>query len=156
MPEPQRLRWAVLAVLAGTAPARAQMPTDAQKSDIRSSCRSDYQRYCASVPTGGRAALSCLQQNQSGLSGACRAAVGAIGKPAADAPSAASAPSQPPAPAAGSGRPAGDLRAVCGTDVRSFCAGSRPGGGQILECLRRNGPSLSPGCRDGRMAVRDR
>ena len=156
MPEMPRLRWVVLAVLAGTATAQAQMPTEAQKSAIRSSCRSDYQQYCAGVPTGGQAALSCLQQNQSSLSGPCQAAVGAFGKPVTGAPSAASTPSRPPAPAAGSGPPAGNLRAACGTDVRNFCAGFRPGGGQILECLRRNGPSLSPGCRDGLMAVGDR
>ena len=43
--------------------ASAQQPTSAQASAIRSACRADYQANCAGVPTGGEAALACLQQN---------------------------------------------------------------------------------------------
>ena len=41
----------VLFALAPT--AFSQQPTDAQRSAIRSACRSDYQAHCASVPPGG-------------------------------------------------------------------------------------------------------
>ena len=41
-------------------PAPAQKPNQTQINAIRQACRSDYQTYCSSVPTGGSAALACL------------------------------------------------------------------------------------------------
>jgi hypothetical protein len=38
-------------------------------------------------------------------------------------------------------------RAACGADVKKFCPGMRPGGGQILDCLAKQKPKLSPACR---------
>jgi hypothetical protein len=59
-------------------PSFAQKPTDAQKSAIRSACRSDYMAHCASVPPGGAASVQCLAKNMASLSSACQAAVRAI------------------------------------------------------------------------------
>ena len=79
------------AILLATAdPAFSQAPTDAQRSAIRSACRSDYQAHCASVPPGGMASLQCLQQNMSSLSSGCQSAVRAVEAPAE--PKAESAP----------------------------------------------------------------
>lgn len=141
-------RWAALALLTGAAAAQAQIPTEAQKEAIRASCRADYQRLCSSISPGGQASLSCLQRNLSALSGACQSAVGAIGR----APGSSSAPATRTAPAtAAAETPApgrGRFVAACGTDVQSFCRDIPPGQGRMLRCLRENGPSLSPGCRD--------
>src|ERR1700722_17656235 len=63
-------------------PAFSQAPTDAQRSAIRSACRSDYQAHCASIPPGGAASLQCLQQNMSSLSPGCQGAVRAVEAPA--------------------------------------------------------------------------
>jgi len=60
-------------------PAQAQQPTQAQIATIRQTCRIDYQAHCATVPTGGAAALQCLQQNAQSLSAPCQQALGAIG-----------------------------------------------------------------------------
>src|SRR3982074_2203711 len=49
----------------------AKKPSDAQVAAIRSACRSDYQKVCAGVPTGGAPALQCLEKNKSKLSGNC-------------------------------------------------------------------------------------
>src|SRR5258708_7480053 len=49
----------------------AKKPSDAQVAAIRSACRSDYQKVCAGVPTGGSPALQCLEKNKSKLSGQC-------------------------------------------------------------------------------------
>ena len=93
-------------ILATTAvtPALSQAPTDAQRSAIRSQCRSDYQAHCASVPPGGAASLQCLQKNMSSLSSACQTAVRAVA--GAAEPKAESAPPATPkaetAPAAAS------------------------------------------------------
>jgi hypothetical protein len=93
------LGFAVLA-----APALAQQPTQAQISAIRGACRGDYMSVCAGVPTGGQAALQCLQQHAAGVSSGCREALAALSGPpaqaaAAPAPaSAAAAPLEPQPP----------------------------------------------------------
>src|SRR5258706_632035 len=90
--------WAsiVTVIFAVTTPIFAQAPTDAQRSAIRSACRSDYEAHCSSVPPGGEASLQCLQKNMSSLSSSCQSAVRAVEAPAAAAPKAESAPASPP------------------------------------------------------------
>ena len=94
-----RTYWAsLLSALAMFAtPTLAQQPTQAQISAIRGACRGDYQSVCASVPTGGQAALQCLQQHASAVSSGCREALAAIG--GTPAPAAAAAPAAPEAAA---------------------------------------------------------
>src|SRR5947207_12593307 len=82
-------------IFAVTMPAFSQAPTDAQRSAIRSECRSDYEAHCASIPPGGAASLQCLQKNISSLSSSCQTAVRAVEAPAA--PKAESAPAAPKA-----------------------------------------------------------
>lgn len=84
----------LMALFATAAPALAQAPTDAQKSAIRSACRSDYQAHCASVTPGGAEALQCLEKNIASLSAACQGAVRAV-EPAA-APKTEAAPAAAP------------------------------------------------------------
>ncbi|HEX4617721.1 MAG TPA: cysteine rich repeat-containing protein [Stellaceae bacterium] len=68
----------------GSGQAVAQQPTQAGQSNqaqinaVRQACRSDYMAHCSSVPTGGSAALACLQQNMQSLSAPCQQAVGAV------------------------------------------------------------------------------
>ena len=140
----------------------AKKPSSAQVAAIRSACRSDYQRVCASVPTGGAAALQCLEKNKSKVSGNCEKAVSAAsgsmatpaGAPATAATAGpAAAPAAAPAPALVL-RPMRPreilfvLRSACGGDVRTLCAGVPPGGGRIIECLATQSASLSPACSD--------
>src|SRR6266700_1199727 len=81
---------------AKTSPAApAAKPSSAQVSAIRSACRADYPKVCAGVPTGGAAALQCLEKNTSKLSAGCEKAVAAVGggtAPAAAPTGAAAAP----------------------------------------------------------------
>jgi hypothetical protein len=141
--------------------APAAKPSSAQVSAIRSACRSDYPKVCAGVPTGGAAALQCLEKNKSKLSARCEKAVAAVGggaapggAPAAAAPAGAAAAPAAAAPAAIVLRPLRPreelmvLRSACGGDVRSLCGGVQPGGGRIVQCLARNAGSLSLACRD--------
>jgi len=153
-------RFAVLlfALTAWSGSSFAQQPTQAQVNAIRQACRADYQTYCASVPTGGSAALACLKENAQSLSGLCQQAVGAVGG-AAPAPQHAPSAAAPgtPAPAAPAYRrppppmsprqEAYLLRRACGPDYRAFCSAVPVGGGRVIECLRENGPSLSRQCR---------
>jgi hypothetical protein len=83
--------FASVAMVLGVAmPAFSQAPTDAQRSAIKSQCRSDYIAHCSSVPPGGEASLQCLQKNMASLSAACQGAVRAVEPPAA--PKAEAAP----------------------------------------------------------------
>jgi hypothetical protein len=147
-----------------TASTPAKKPSDAQIAAIRSACRSDYQKVCAGVPTGGAAALQCLEKNKSKVSGGCQQAVnaasgGAESPAAGGAPAAAATASPGAAPAAAPApvlvlrpmRPREELfvlRSACGGDVRALCGGVAPGGGRIVQCLATQAASLSPACKD--------
>jgi Cysteine rich repeat len=148
--------------------AAAKKPSSAQVAAIRSACRSDYMAHCASVPTGGAAALNCLKQNKSKLSANCQQAVNAAGGGAASG--AAGAPAE--GGAATQGGAATDaataapdaaplvlrpmrprevlfvLRSACGGDVRTLCGDVPPGGGRIVQCLAAQAAQLSPACHD--------
>jgi Cysteine rich repeat len=146
------------AAAAGTS---AKRPSSAEISAIRSACRSDYPKVCAGVPTGGAAALQCLEKNKTKLSSACgQAVVAASGGAATAAGGATSTANANAAPAAAA--PAASplvlrplrprevifvMRSACGADVRALCAGVDPGGGRIIECLATQSASLSPDCR---------
>ena len=146
----------------------AKKPSSAQAAAIRSACRSDYMAHCASVPSGGAAALNCLKQNKSNLSANCQQAVNAAGGDAAAAPAEGGAPVQggaaaDTATAAPDAAPADApmvlrpmrprevlfvLRSACGADVRALCGDVPPGGGRIVQCLAAKAASLSPPCHD--------
>jgi hypothetical protein len=93
-------RKALLAAMlfATATSAFAQAPTEAQKSAIRSACRSDFIAHCSGVTPGGEEAFQCLQKNMSSLSSACQTAVRAL-EPAA-APNTEAAPASPKTEAA--------------------------------------------------------
>ncbi len=83
------------ALFATATSAFAQTPTDAQKSAIRSACRSDFMAHCASVTPGGVEAYQCLQSHMSSLSAGCQTAVRAVEPAAAPKTEAAPAKSEP-------------------------------------------------------------
>ena len=138
---------AALAAVALAGVASAQRPSQEQINAIRQSCRADYQAHCAGVPTGGQAALQCLQQNASTVSPPCQQALAAIGGGGAPPHAAAAAP--PPSMR----QEAAVLRQSCAMDYRTLCRGVRPGGGRALACLRDNSQSLSPRCQNALMAA---
>jgi hypothetical protein len=157
-------RWVPLAtaMFMVATPAFSQAPTDAQRSAIRSECRSDYEAHCASIPPGGAASLQCLQKNMSSLAPGCQAAVRAVEAPAA-APKADTAPAAAPkaetAPAAAapaksaattmakpSSAQISAIRSACRSDYPKVCAGVPTGGAPALECLEKNKARVSASC----------
>jgi hypothetical protein len=151
---------------ASPAPASstARKPSSAQVTAIRSACRSDYQKVCAGVPTGGAAALQCLEANKSKVSAGCQKAVAAVSGGGATPAAGAAAPATEATvnPAAAPAAPAAPalvlrpmllreqlfvLRSACGADARALCAGVQAGGGRIMQCLAAQSASLSPDCR---------
>jgi hypothetical protein len=164
-----------LALFVGSAQLQAA-PTQAQQDAIRSSCQSDYRSYCASVPTGGSAALQCLEQHVSSLSAACQSAVKAAtggssasggdsgGSSGSASGSTSTAAPATEAPASGSAAPADSgggpvvivlepgqaaalMRQACGADYRAHCNGERILDGAALRCLVSNASSLSGSCK---------
>ena len=45
-------------------------------------------------------------------------------------------------------QPVASLRAACGSDVRTVCAGVMPGGGRIKQCMIDKRDQLSNACKD--------
>ncbi|ULK95167.1 cysteine rich repeat-containing protein [Bradyrhizobium sp. I71] len=138
--------------------AAAKQPSSAQVAAVKSACRADYPKVCASVTPGGAAALECLEKNKAKVSPACEKAVSAAAgggaaataAPAGAAPAAAAAA----APAVIVLRPLLPreelfiVRSACGADIRTLCAGVAPGGGRIIQCISNRAASLSPACKD--------
>jgi Cysteine rich repeat len=143
-------------LLAQFVPTVAQQPTQAQRDAIRKACPSDYRAHCADVPTGGKAALACLQQHAASLSPACQRAVKAASggsapsrpAPSSGAAAAATAPAvaAQPMPAMTLREQIMVLRQSCAGDYRALCGGVPLGGGRAIACLRANAASLSPQC----------
>src|SRR5882672_9090780 len=149
VPAAAHAAFIVTALFAVATPAFSQAPTDAQRSAIRSECRSDYEAHCASVPPGGAASLQCLQKNMSSLSSSCQTAVRAVEAPAAS--EAESAPAAAPnaetaAPKAAESTTAkkpsdaqvAAVRSACRSDYQKTCAGVPTGGAAALNCLEKN------------------
>jgi len=138
----------------------ARKPSSAQIAAIRSSCRADYPKVCAGVPTGGEAALSCLEKSKAKVSASCQQALNAAsgggaapatGGAAATATAPAAAPAAAPALVLRPMRPREELfvlRSACGGDVRALCGGIPVGGGRIIQCLASQAASISPACKE--------
>src|SRR3954447_10774932 len=132
------------ALFATAAGAFAQAPTEAQKSAIRSACRSDFMAQCASVTPGGVEAYQCLQKNMSSLSSGCQTAVRAVEPAAAPKteaapkeapPKAEAAPKEPPpragpAPAAPRAKPAPAAKPASGAAPKAAAA-KQPSSAQV-------------------------
>lgn len=133
--------------------APAKQPSSAQVSAIKSACRSDYPKVCASVPPGGAPALECLEKNKARVSPSCQSALSAAsgGAAAAAAPAGAAPAAAPTTIVLRPLLPREELfivRSACGADIRTLCAGVAPGGGRIIQCISNRAASLSPACRD--------
>jgi hypothetical protein len=173
-----RLLIAVLVLAGACAPLAAQQLTDAQRSAIKSACRGDYQRVCASVPPGTKDSLQCLVQHSGEVSSGCRDALAPAagssaaaapvsatspegGAAAATAPSVLSAPAAAAAPAAGAAtghalsprEEAMALRSKCSGDFHKLCSGVQLGGGRAAACLRQHASELTAACRSALMTA---
>lgn len=167
------------AIIVLASPASAQQPTDAQISAVRSACRGDYRSVCANVPTGGQAALQCLQQHAGSVSQGCQAALAPLASPAtapttpgtapasstpaassappvASPPPAATAPAaaSPPAPEMTPRQQARLLRADCSNDFQKYCSGVQMGGGRAVACLKDHASELSQLCQSALLAAK--
>ncbi len=149
-----------------------ERPTAAQKQALRSACPADYRANCAGVPTGGMAALVCLEQHVDKLSPPCQAAVKAVSGGSDETKSASAPASKPPAAKSpGQGQPAPaaapasdrpvmpffrELRLTarsCARDFRVLCPDVPLGHGNALFCLKVHADHLSEPCRAALVAA---
>ena len=112
------------------------------------------------MPTGGEAALSCLEKSKAKVSASCQQALNAAsgggaapatGGAAATAAAPAAAPAPAPVLVLRPMRPREELfvlRSACGGDVRALCGGVPAGGGRIVQCLASKAASISPACKE--------
>jgi hypothetical protein len=171
---PTRQALLAAALFATATGAIAQAPTEAQKSAIRSACRSDFIAHCSSVTPGGVEAYQCLQSHMSSLSSGCQTAVRAVEPAAAPKSEAAPAKSEPAKsePAKTEAAPAAEpvakpataaapkaaapkqpssaqvaaVKRACRADYPKVCASVPPGGAPALECLEKNKAKVSAAC----------
>ena len=47
-------------------------------------------------------------------------------------------------------------REMCGPEFRTYCSNVQMGGGRAMQCLEANAASLSPGCRQALMQLKQR
>jgi hypothetical protein len=131
---------AIVSIAALTGSAAAQ--TAAQQSAMRAHCRDDFMSHCSGVTPGGKAALSCLQQNVASLSPACHSAVAAtMHAPAANAakataPARAAVAEPAPAPHESGFVPGGVLiDKACARYMIMHCRGMAFDMGRKVACL---------------------
>ena len=102
-------------------------------------CAGDVLRLCPDVQSGSGRVVTCLREHQAQLSVSCQDRL------AADA--------------LRERKTVERFGRACKADVASFCAGLRPGGGRILQCLAEHHAELSPACQgetSGHVQARER
>lgn len=153
--EPRLLLYSALfAIIAVPALAQHQF-ADAQGKAIRRFCRADYEALCPGVPSSGRAALECLQNNAASVSFGCHRAL--LGDDGTSVRRGASVPTAGTVPAPGHMRERlTAFREACGQDYLRFCRAVQPGSGRAVACLTKNESLVSSGCRQALGAVRQR
>jgi multidrug efflux system outer membrane protein len=92
-------------------------------ADTPRPCADEFERFCKDVQPGLGLLIVCLDQHRSELSPACRDKVGgalsALDKAKQD----------------------------CSADIAAYCAGVKPGGGRLIDCLKKQPEKLAPACR---------
>jgi hypothetical protein len=85
-------------------------------------CAGDVEKFCQGVQQGGGRISQCLVQHKEELSLGCKLRIAEVIEQLKE------------------------VKQACGDDVMWFCAGVKPGGGQVAMCLMANEAQLSPEC----------
>ncbi|MBI1811069.1 MAG: hypothetical protein HY035_01100 [Nitrospirae bacterium] len=86
-------------------------------------CADDVAKFCKDVQPGGEGIAKCLKEHANELSPGCKENIAAT-KQKMQA-----------------------FSETCKNDMSKFCKDVKPGGGQILQCLKQHESELSPECK---------
>lgn len=86
-------------------------------------CAGDVAKFCGNVKPGEGRIAGCLKQNEAQLSPTCKAHLVQVKEALKEADKA------------------------CEDDIAMYCGGVKPGGGQIMTCLKANKSHLSRKCK---------
>ena len=90
-------------------------------------CGDDQKKLCGKVQTGGGRMRQCLKEHLSELSPKCKETIQEASQ--------------------GARRRAGGFRAACQEELGKLCRGTEPGGGRLMECLKKHDGELSANCK---------
>jgi hypothetical protein len=96
------------------------------------SCKADVDKFCAQVKPGGGRIVQCLKQNEPQLSDSCKERM-----------KMAQAEMK-------------EIKDACADDVQQYCAGMKPGGGRIANCLKDHKDKLSAECKTALEGLREK
>lgn len=102
---------------------RLATQADAPVAETPRPCADEFERFCKDVKPGLGLMIDCLNQHREELSPACRDKVG------------------------GALARLDKAKQDCSGDITSFCGGVKPGGGRLLDCLKKQSDKLTTACR---------
>lgn len=88
-----------------------------------SPCAEDAAKFCKGVQQGGGRIAQCLKEHANELSAACKSQ------------------------AAEATEKIHDFANACKADMKKFCAGTQPGEGRLVKCLKQHEAELSADCK---------
>jgi hypothetical protein len=116
--------WRMVVLSAALVMPLTLMPGQARAENKKGPCRQDAERLCPDMKPGPESFQECLKKHAAELSPACKEQLSKL--------------------KAGLSQ----FQKACGSDVKSFCADVKPGGGKIVRCLQQHEEKLSPACKD--------
>ena len=114
-----QMKW--FAVLAGV--FCLAIATSASAEATAKPCADDAAKLCKGVQPGGGAVANCLKEHSSELSPACKESI-EKGK-----------------------KKVHEFKEACAEDAKKLCKDEKPGGGRIVQCLKKHESELSPACK---------
>jgi hypothetical protein len=90
-------------------------------------CGDDQKKLCGKIQSGGGRIRQCLKEHLSELSPKCKEVIQETSQ--------------------GARRRAGGFRTACREELGKLCRGTEPGGGRLMECLKKHDGELSANCK---------
>ncbi|HOI17061.1 MAG TPA: cysteine rich repeat-containing protein [Geobacteraceae bacterium] len=87
-------------------------------------CMDEIEKFCKDFQPGEGKIVQCLRDHDRELSASCRDKVKVVVRRLEKA------------------------KCICAKDIEKFCAGVKPGGGRLIQCLKPHMDELTPACRE--------
>jgi hypothetical protein len=91
-------------------------------------CSDDQKKLCGKVQAGGGRIRQCLKEHLSEVSPKCKEVIQETSQ--------------------GARRRSGGFRTACKEEIGKLCRGTEPGGGRLVECLKKHDGELSADCKE--------